>query len=76
MHSGPRFTIHELAFGKRFHDAGLLSLMGTVGDCYDNAMMESFWGRMQIELLDRKKWSTRDELASGIFEWIECWYNP
>ena len=40
------------------------------------AMMESFWGTMKIELLDRKKWSTRDELASTIFEWIECWYNP
>jgi hypothetical protein len=39
-------------------------------------MMESFWGTMQLELLDTKAWSTRDELASAIFEWIECWYNP
>jgi putative transposase len=50
--------------------------MGTVGDCYDNAMMESFWGTMQLELLDTKEWRTRDELANAIFEWIECWYNP
>jgi len=50
--------------------------MGTVGDCYDNAMMESFWGTMQLELLDTKEWGTRDELANAIFEWIECWYNP
>ncbi|MEV3927275.1 hypothetical protein [Actinomadura coerulea] len=34
--------------------------MGTVGDCYDNAMMESFWGSMQLELLDTRKWQ-RDE---------------
>jgi putative transposase len=31
---------------------------------------------MQLELLDSKEWSTHDELANAIFEWIECWYNP
>ena len=54
----------------------LLGSMGTVGDCYDNAMMESFWGTMQLELLDTRNWATRAELANAIFEWIECWYNP
>ena len=39
---------------------GLLGSMGTIGDCYDNAPMESFWGSMQIELLNRKKWRTDD----------------
>jgi putative transposase len=38
--------------------------------------MESFWGTLQLEVLDRKKWKTRDELATAIFRWIECWYNP
>ena len=51
--------------GKRLREAGLLGSMGTVGDCYDNAMMESFWGTMQLELLDPKKWATRDELANA-----------
>ena len=50
--------------------------MGTVGDCYDNAMMESFWGTLQLELLDSRTWQTREELANAVFEWIECWYNP
>jgi putative transposase len=50
--------------------------MGSVGDCYDNSMMESFWGTMQLELLDSRTWETRAELANAIFEWIECWYNP
>jgi putative transposase len=50
--------------------------MGSVGDCYDNAMMESFWGTLQLEVLDRKPWNSREELANAIFEWIECWYNP
>ena len=50
--------------------------MGSIGDCYDNSMMESFWGTMQLELLDSRTWKTRAELANAIFEWIECWYNP
>jgi len=50
--------------------------MGRVGSAYDNAMMESFFSTLQRELLDRRTWRTRKELASGIFEWIEAWYNP
>jgi len=38
-------------------------------------MMESFWSTMQIELLNRKKWKTRIELANAIFEFIEVFYN-
>lgn len=76
LHSDHGSQYTSWAFGKRLHDAGLLGSMGTVGDCYDNAMMESFWGTMQLELLDTKQWQTRDELANAIFEWIECWYNP
>jgi putative transposase len=49
--------------------------MGTVGDCYDNSMMESFWSTLQLEVLDTRTWETRTELANAIFEWIECWYN-
>lgn len=76
LHSdhGSQFT--SWAFGQRLRNAGLLASMGTVGDCYDNAMMESFWGTMQLELLDSKPWQTREELANAVFEWIECWYNP
>jgi transposase InsO family protein len=47
--------------------------MGTTGDGYDNAMIESFWGTMQVELLDTKKWRTRLELANAIFEYIEVY---
>jgi putative transposase len=76
MHSdhGSQFT--SWAFGQRLIAAGLLGSMGSVGDCYDNSMMESFWGTMQLELLDSRTWNTRRELANAIFEWIECWYNP
>jgi putative transposase len=76
LHSDHGSQYTSWAFGQRLHASGLLASMGTVSDCYDNAMMESFWGTMQLELLDTKEWQTRDELATAIFEWIECWYNP
>jgi len=49
--------------------------MGQVGSAFDNAMMESFWGRVQTELLDRRKWRTRLELANELFEYPEVFYN-
>ena len=76
LHSDHGCQYTSWAFGQRLRASGLLASMGTIGDCYDNAMMESFWGTMQLELLDTKAWQTRDELANAIFEWIECWYNP
>jgi transposase InsO family protein len=39
-------------------------------------MIESFFGSLQPELLDRRPWATRQALANTIFEWIEAWYNP
>jgi putative transposase len=44
---------------QRAKDSGLLPSMGTSGDAYDNAVIESVWARMQTELLDRRRWSTR-----------------
>ncbi len=49
--------------------------MGSVGSAFDNAMMESFWGRMQVELFNRRKWKTRIELASAIHDYIELFHN-
>jgi putative transposase len=65
------------AFGRRLRAAGLLGSMGSVGDAFDNAVAESFFGTLQLELLDRQPhWSTREQLATAMFEWIECFYNP
>jgi transposase InsO family protein len=50
--------------------------MGTVGDCYDNAMIESFWGRMQTELFNTRKWSTVEQLSVAIADYIENFHNP
>jgi transposase InsO family protein len=71
---GSQFT--SWAFSENVRRLGLLGSMGTVGDCYDNAPMESFWGSMQIELLNRQKWKTVLELSSAMAEWIETVYNP
>ena len=49
--------------------------MGTIGDCYDNAPMEAFWGRMQVELLNRKKWITIVELSVAMADYICNFYN-
>jgi len=71
---GPQYT--SWLFGQRLRAAGLLGSMGKVACAYDNSLMESFFGSMQIELLDRRSWATRAELTQAIFEWIEAWYNP
>ena len=76
VHSDRGSQYTSWAFGQRLRAAGLLGSMGRVGSAYDNAMMESFFGTLQLELLDRRRWTTRGELASAIFEWIEGWYNP
>ncbi len=71
---GTQFT--SWAFTERARSAGLLPSLGSVGDPYDNAVAEAFWGRMQTELLNRKTWTTRVELANAIFEWIETSHHP
>jgi transposase InsO family protein len=76
LHSDRGAQYTSWAFGRRLREAGLLGSMGRVGSAYDNAMMESFFSTLQRELLDRRRWQTRKELAQAIFEWIEAWYNP
>ena len=49
--------------------------MGSIGDCFDNAVVESLWARMQVELLNRRRWRTRVELANAIFEHLEVFHN-
>jgi putative transposase len=73
LRSGVQFA--SWAFTQRAKDSGLVPSMGSVGDCYDNAMIEAFWSRMQVELLDRHRWKTRIELANAIFEYLEVFHN-
>jgi len=66
---GPQYT--SWAFSSHIRSAGLVQSLGTVGDAYNNAMVESLWGRMQTELLNTKKRSTKLEPSTTMFDWIE-----
>jgi putative transposase len=75
IHSAQGTQFTSWAFTQRVIDSGLLASMGSVGDCYDNALMESFWSRVQVELLNRKRWHTRVELATALFEYPEIFHH-
>ena len=49
--------------------------MSRVGDCWDNAVAESFFATRKRELADRADWATRDLARTAVFECIEVWYN-
>ncbi len=69
---GSWLAIHGVAFGQPLRASGLLGSTGRLVSALDSAMMESFFGTLQLELLDRRSWTTQAELARAIFEWIEC----
>ena len=71
---GTQYT--SIAFGLRCREAGVRPSMGSVGDCFDNAMCESFFATLECELLDRRKFKTQAEARLAIFEFLEAWYNP
>jgi putative transposase len=71
---GTQYT--SIAFGQRCREVGVRPSMGSVGDCYDNAMAESFFATLECELLDRRRFSTQAEARMAVFEYIEGWYNP
>jgi len=80
----PRAVIHHsdqgcqytaIEFGQRCRTAGVRPSMGTVGDCYDNAMCESFFATLECELLDRQHFQTPLEARRAIFDFIEGFYN-
>ena len=70
---GSQYT--SLAFGKRCRDAGIALSMGSVGDCYDNAMAESFFASLECELLDQTTFRNHAEAKAELFRYIEGWYN-
>ena len=49
--------------------------MSKKGDCYDNAMIESFWATLKEECSEKRSFSSRDEAKTAIFEYIEVYYN-
>ena len=71
---GSQYT--SIAFGKRCTKMGVRPSMGSVGDCYDNALCESFFATLECELIDRSTFRSHSEARIAIFRFIEGWYNP
>jgi putative transposase len=70
---GSQYT--SLAFGKRLREAGMTASMGSRGDCFDNAMAESFFATLECELLVRHSFPTRNAARLALFDYIEGFYN-
>jgi putative transposase len=75
-HSDQGSQFVSLAFGQKARDAGIAVSMGSKGDCFDNAVAESFFATLKKELVHRRSWPSRRELTSEVFEYIEAFYNP
>ena len=71
---GTQYT--SIAFGLRCREAGVRPSMGSVGDCFDNALCESFFATLECEFLERNRFKTQAGARLAIFEWVEGWYNP
>jgi len=75
-HSDQGCQYTSIAFGKRCEQEGVRPSMGSVGDCYDNAMCESFNATLECELLARWKFKDPREASLAVFDYIEGFYNP
>ena len=75
-HSDQGCQYTAIEFGRRCREANVRPSMGSVGDCYDNAMCESFFATLECELLDRVTLRTPAEARIAAFDFIEGWYNP
>ncbi len=74
-HSDQGCQYTSMEFGRRCREAGVRPSMGSVGDCFDNAMCESFFATLECELIDRSTFRTQDEARNAIIDFIEGFYN-
>jgi putative transposase len=74
-HSDQGSQFVSLAFGQQARAAGIAQSMGSKGDCFDNAVAESFFATIKKELVHRRSWPTKAELRTEVFDYIEVFYN-
>ena len=74
-HSDQGSQFVSLAFGQQARAAGIAQSMGSKGDCFDNAVAESFFATLKKELINRRSWPTKAELRTEVFDYIEVFYN-
>jgi len=75
-HSDQGCQYTSIAFGARCREAGVQPSMGSVGDCYDNALAESFFATLECELLERSSYRHPAEARLSVFDYLEGFYNP
>ena len=75
-HSDQGSQFVSLTFGQACGKAGIARSMGSRGDCYDNAVAESFFATLKKELVHRHSWPTRRELTTAVFDYVDAFYNP
>ncbi len=66
----------SLRFGERCREIGIHRSMGSKGDCFDNAVAESFFATLEKDLLRRRSFTNRQEARTAVFDYIEAFYNP
>ena len=75
-HSDRGVQYASTAYRALLAEHGMQASMSRSGDCWDNAVAESFFATLEFELLARATWRTRDDARRAIFTYIESWYNP
>jgi putative transposase len=75
-HSDQGSQYVSLRFGERCREIGIHRSMGSKGDCFDNAVAESFFATLEKDLLRRRSFATRQDARTAVFDYIEAFYNP
>ena len=75
-HSDQGSQYVSLRFGERCREIGIHRSMGSKGDCFDNAVAESFFATLEKDLLRRRSFATRQDARTAVFDYIETFYNP
>jgi putative transposase len=75
VHSDRGTQFASAAFRSTLVAHGLVASMSRKGNCYDNAFIESFWSSLKYETVYHRRFATRAEARSAIFDYIEAFYN-
>jgi transposase InsO family protein len=74
-HSDRGSEYASISYQMMLQEQNIQGSMSKKGDCYDNAMIESFWATLKEECIEETIFSTRKEAKIAIFEYIEAYYN-
>ncbi len=75
IHSDRGVQFRSVKYLDLLRSSGCLPSMSRQGNCWDNAVMESFYSRLKVELIYAEQYASMEEVRSGLFEYIEIFYN-